>query len=104
MGGAFWVSAAQSAFVNALVGQLDDSVDPLLVLGTGATQLRRVFSPAQMPGILVAYMAGIRTALALAVGACGLALVASLFGTGSGSGLGRLKRETLRASGGAAAA
>ncbi|EAQ86359.1 hypothetical protein CHGG_07612 [Chaetomium globosum CBS 148.51] len=67
VGGAFLVSAAQSAFVNRMVQELASSapsVNPLMVLGTGATQLREVFPADVVPGVLVAYMAGIKTALA----------------------------------------
>lgn len=73
------------------------SVSPLMVLGTGATQLRAVFPAEAVPGILVAYMAGIKTAMALAVGSVGVAFVVSLF-----SNFKRLNRETLKAAGGAA--
>ncbi|KXX76653.1 putative HC-toxin efflux carrier TOXA [Madurella mycetomatis] len=99
VGGAFWVSAAQSAFVNSLVARLATSasdVNPLVLLGTGATQIRNVFPPDQIPGILVAYMAGIKTALAIAIGACGLSFMVSLF-----SDFRRLSPATLKATGGA---
>lgn len=54
-------------------------VDPLILLATGATQIRAVFPAEQIPGILVAYMAGIKTAMAICVGAVGAAFVVSLF-------------------------
>jgi hypothetical protein len=73
-------------------------VDPLVLLGTGATQIRAVFPAEAVPGILVAYMAGIKTALALAVGAVGVSFVVSLFGN-----FGRLNRETMRVQAGGAA-
>ncbi|KAK4157152.1 hypothetical protein C8A00DRAFT_40385 [Chaetomidium leptoderma] len=82
VGGAFWVSAAQSAFVNTMMNRLATSaptVNPLMLLSTGATQIRQVFPAEVVPGILVAYMAGIKTALAIAVGAVGVAFVVSLF-------------------------
>lgn len=100
VGGAFLVSAAQSSFVNTMVGRLATSapdINPLMVLGTGATQIRAVFPAEQIPGILVAYMAGIKTALAIAVGAAGVAFVISLF-----SNFKRLNTEALKT--GAAAA
>lgn len=71
-------------------------MNPLVLLGTGATQIRNVFPPEQIPGILVAYMAGIKTALAIAIGACGLSFVVSLF-----SDFRRLSPATLKATGGA---
>lgn len=82
VGGAFSVSAAQSAFVNQMVHKLATSapdVDPRVLLGTGATQIRAVFGPEQVPGILAAYMAGIKTALAIATAAVGASFVVSLF-------------------------
>ncbi|KAK3997528.1 major facilitator superfamily-domain-containing protein [Cladorrhinum sp. PSN332] len=100
VGGAFWVSAAQSAFVNELVKRLATSapdVNPFLVLGTGATQIRTVFPPDQVPGILIAYMAGIKTSLAIAVGAVGLSFIVSLF-----YGFKKLDTDSVKASGGAA--
>ena len=94
------VSAAQSAFVNTMLNRLVTSaptVNPLVVLGTGATQIRAVFAADEIPGILVAYMAGIKTALAIALGAVGVAFVVSLF-----SNFKRLNTETLKTAGAAA--
>jgi hypothetical protein len=72
-------------------------VNPLVLLGTGATQIRQVFSPEQVPGILIAYMAGIKTALALAIAGVGAAFAVSLF-----SHFKRLNTEALKGAGGAA--
>ncbi len=68
-----------------------------MVLGTGATQIRDVFSAEQVPGILVAYMAGIKNALAIAIGAVGVAFVVSLF-----SNFKRMNTDALKGAGGAA--
>ncbi|TGJ81906.1 hypothetical protein E0Z10_g6841 [Xylaria hypoxylon] len=57
LGGAFLVSAAQSAFVNQLITTLPrtaPTVDPVTVVMTGVTQLRVVFEPADVRGILLA--------------------------------------------------
>ncbi|KAH8657674.1 efflux pump antibiotic resistance protein [Xylariales sp. PMI_506] len=100
IGGAFLLSAAQSAFVNKLVSVLAYSapgVDPSAVVATGATELRNVFTAEQVPGILVAYMAGLKVTFAIAVGAVGFAFVISLF-----SSWRRLNPEALKATGGAA--
>jgi hypothetical protein len=94
------VSAAQSAFVNTMVQRLATSapsVNPIVVLGTGATQLRAVFPADVVPGVLVAYMDGIKTALALALASVGLAFVVSLF-----SNFKRMNTETLKLAGSAA--
>ncbi|KAH6641073.1 major facilitator superfamily-domain-containing protein [Chaetomium tenue] len=100
VGGAFLVSAAQSAFVNRMVHELATSapsVNPLMVLGTGATQLRAVFPPDVVPGVLAAYMAGIKTALAIALASVGIAFCVSLF-----SNFKRLNPQTLKTAGAAA--
>ncbi|KAL2163024.1 hypothetical protein VTH06DRAFT_6860 [Thermothelomyces fergusii] len=97
VGGAFLVSAAQSAFVNKMVHKLATSapsVDPRLVLGTGATQIRDVFPADAVPGIVAAYMEGIKTALALAVGTTGSAFLISLF-----SDFRRLNTDALKTGG-----
>ncbi len=72
-------------------------VNPLVLLGTGATQIREMFPAEQVPGILVAYMAGIKTTMAIAVGAVGVAFVVSLF-----SNFKRMNTEKVKAAGGAA--
>ncbi len=72
-------------------------VNPLVLLGTGATQIREMFPAEQVPGILVAYMAGIKTTMAIAVGAVGVAFVVSLF-----SNFKRMNAEKVKAAGGAA--
>lgn len=80
LGGAFSTSAAQSAFVNRLVSSLATNapgVDPQLVVFTGAAQLRSVFHSDQLPGILLAYMDGIKASFAVAVGMVGLAFLMS---------------------------
>ncbi|KAF3771094.1 MFS general substrate transporter [Cryphonectria parasitica EP155] len=82
VGGAFLVSAAQSAFVNILIKTIPYSapgVDPTLVIATGATELRNVFPAEQVSGILVAYMKGLKISFAIALGATALALLIGLF-------------------------
>lgn len=82
VGGAFLVSAAQSAFVNVVIKTLPFSaptVNPALLIGTGATEIRSRFTPEQLPGILVAYMHGLKIAFAIAVAATGLGLVLGAF-------------------------
>ncbi|RFU31415.1 hypothetical protein B7463_g4900, partial [Scytalidium lignicola] len=82
VGGAFMVSAAQAAFVNVLVKVLTHSapdVNPLILLGTGASDLRKVFSAEQLPGILEAYMRGLKISFAIGLAATGVALVIITF-------------------------
>ena len=78
VGGAFMVSAAQAALVNVLVKVLSHSapgIDPVTVVSTGATDLRRVFSVDQVPGILVAYMRGLKISFAIGLASSGVALI-----------------------------
>ena len=78
VGGALMVSAAQAAFFNVLVKVLPHStpgVDPETVILTGATDLRKVFSAEQVPGILVAYMRRLKIAFAIGLASTGVAFI-----------------------------
>ncbi|KAJ5963885.1 Major facilitator superfamily domain general substrate transporter [Penicillium vulpinum] len=81
LGGAFSISAAQSAFVNRLITTLPltaPGVDPLAVYVTGSTELRIVFPAEDIPGIILAYMQGIKAAFAVSIGMFGTAIVLGL--------------------------
>jgi hypothetical protein len=70
IGGAFFISAGQAAFANRLLARIPvtaPGVNPALVVATGATDLRKVFSAHDLPGILVAYLDGLRVAFAIAI-------------------------------------
>jgi MFS transporter, DHA2 family, glioxin efflux transporter len=54
-------------------------VSPAALVATGATQLRSVFTADQLPGVLVAYMAGINAVFAVAVAMVGISVILSLF-------------------------
>lgn len=78
VGGAIWVSATQSIFVNRMRSSLPTlapGVDPMQVVATDAGQLRHVFGPDQLPGVLVSYLEGIKSAYALACAVVGVSLV-----------------------------
>ncbi|KAK0643173.1 putative efflux pump antibiotic resistance protein [Cercophora newfieldiana] len=78
LGGAFSISAAQSGFVNRLISSLAvhaPAVHPLQVIGTGAADLRAVFPPEVLPGIVLAYMDGLRAAFAVAIGFAGVSFL-----------------------------
>ena len=78
IGGAFSTSAGQSAFVNVLLKTLHHSapsVSPHLVLLTGASNLHNTFPADVLPGILIAYMQGLKAVFAVAVAFCGTAAV-----------------------------
>jgi hypothetical protein len=81
IGGAFFVTAGQAALSNILLSHIktyDPSVNPLQLIATGATQLRQVFQPAQITGIVEAYMDGLHAAYAIAIAVAGLATVVSI--------------------------
>lgn len=70
-----------AAFVNELIRTLPTSaprVVPADVVATGATLIRAVFPADQVPGIVAAYMVGIKVALATTVGGAGAGLLISL--------------------------
>jgi MFS transporter, DHA2 family, glioxin efflux transporter len=78
IGGALWISASQAGFANMLLSEVvktAPNVNPGLVLATGATELRKVFTEEELPGILEAYMRAIRVPFAIALAACCLTVV-----------------------------
>lgn len=82
IGGAFFVSAGQTAFANRLLDRVPTAapgVDPQLVVATGATELRDVFTPQEIPGIIVAYMSGLKVTFALVIALGGITLPIALF-------------------------
>lgn len=100
IGGAFFVSAAQSAFINQLIRRLHTTVpgvNPHLVVTTGATELHNVFTADQIPGVLIAYMDGIKAALAISIAAAGFSFVVTLFSSWK-----RLNTDAFKGTGGAA--
>jgi hypothetical protein len=95
------VSAAQSAFFNQMLIKITTSapsVDRTLLMMVGATDLRANFTAEQMPGVLIAYMSGLKTVFALAIAVTGVALLI----TALASKWQRLDTEAIK-NGGAAA-
>lgn len=81
IGGAFFVSAGEVAFTNILMGKLPvtaPSVDPASVVGAGVTMIREVFTVAQVPGIVAAYMDGLKVTYAIAIASTGIAVIFSM--------------------------
>ncbi len=72
-------------------------MDPAQIIVTGATQLRQVFSPEDVPGILVAYMDGLKIAFAIGVAGAGASFIVSL-----ASRWHRLNVQAVKETGGAA--
>ena len=50
-----------------------------MVLGTGATQIRNAFTADEVPGIVLAYMAGIKVTFAITVALAGASALFSLY-------------------------
>ena len=78
IGGAFWLAVSQANFANKLLASLPEAapdVAPALVLATGATDLRSVFSPDQVSGILVAYLDGLRASFTVVIVCACLAFI-----------------------------
>ncbi|CAG9992930.1 unnamed protein product [Clonostachys byssicola] len=82
VGGAFTVSAAQAAFINQALDRLRTSttdIDPTRLITAGASELRKVFAQEELPGVLIAYMHGLKAAFAVSIGLCGIAFLTTLF-------------------------
>jgi len=80
LAGAFAISAAQSGFANRLISSLattSPSIPPILVIGTGAADLRTVFPPNILPGIVLSYLEGLRTSFIVAIAFAGVSFLAS---------------------------
>jgi hypothetical protein len=54
------------------------TVDPALVLATGATEIRTTFSGAELHGVLESYLDGLYTVFILAIAIAGLSFFAVL--------------------------
>jgi MFS transporter, DHA2 family, glioxin efflux transporter len=82
VGGAFFVSAAQSAVNNQLIKELINNLadkDLMEALAIGATNIIEVFSTSEVPIIAHAYMVGLKAVFAIAAVAFGIStLVGSL--------------------------
>ncbi len=80
LAGAVFVSVGQALFANLLVQavpRLAPSVDPLAVVATGATELRDVFEPEAIPGIVASYMEGLSGSYAVGLAVVCVAAVIS---------------------------
>lgn len=76
--GAILLSAAQCAFVNQMLKTLAvtaPGVDPAKLVATGVSEIREAFPAHQIPGILRAYMDGLRIPFAIATATAGAACV-----------------------------
>ena len=81
LGGAISVSIAQNIFSNTLIKQLPrqaPTVNPLVIVNAGATNIRDVTTSQQLPGVLLAFNKAVTTAFVLPIAVGGLAGLASL--------------------------
>lgn len=53
------------------------TVDPATVILTGSAEIRNVFAPDQVPGIVLAYMSGLKVTFALMAGFAGMSFLLS---------------------------
>lgn len=81
IGGAFYVSAGQTAYQNVLLQKLAinvPSIDAQSIINVGTTEIRSYFPAEDIPGILQSYMDGLRVAYAIAIASTGLAIFIAL--------------------------
>jgi MFS transporter, DHA2 family, glioxin efflux transporter len=69
IGGALFVSAAESIFANRLLYNLSVSsdMDPIRVLETGFSNMENSFSQEDLPAIMTSYAVGLKAAWTLGV-------------------------------------
>ena len=71
LGGAFALAAEQYVFANKIISTLPTSapcVAAFIVMATGATNKHKAFTPEQLPGVLVAYIQGIKATFTIVIG------------------------------------
>lgn len=81
LSGGYFVTAAQSLFTNRLLDSLSTtapSINSDLVLATGATELHKVFSGADLTAILSSYMVGIKDVFAWSMAGAAFTAVLAL--------------------------
>lgn len=95
VGTTLFVAASEAAFTNGLltgVRKFATDVDPKSVVDAGATQLRHRFSSTQIPGILAAYLNGLKTSYKVIL-ACAVAAVAVSLFNSAPSGFRKLRKR-----------
>jgi MFS family permease len=81
LGGALFVSIAQSVFTNKLNIGLKEFVpglDPTIVLQTGATSIQKTINKAYLPGVTLAYNNALTDAFLVATAMAALTIIGSL--------------------------
>ena len=81
LGGAFFVSAAQTGFTNQLIKSLTKyapDVSPFAVVQTGATNIQATFGPEHLAAIQAAYADGLHVVFILVIALAGCSVLISL--------------------------
>ena len=81
IGGAYFVTSAQSIFNNEILkilAKVNPNINPAHVLGTGASQLRQVFSGPELAQVLHAYLTGVKDVFIYTVAVMAFATVWTL--------------------------
>ncbi|KAL8719645.1 MAG: hypothetical protein Q9225_003367 [Loekoesia sp. 1 TL-2023] len=80
LGGAIFLSAAQNVLSSHLISNISSfpNIDPRQIIDTGATALRTVFSPSDLPSVSVAYNKAIIQTYYIALGASCVSILAGL--------------------------
>ena len=84
VGGAFFLAAAQSAFGNQLIKYIAANlpgIDPAIALGVGATEIRKAFTPEQVPVIVHGYVVALKAVFALAAAAWAVSALVGTLGS-----------------------
>ncbi|KAF2001331.1 putative efflux pump antibiotic resistance protein [Amniculicola lignicola CBS 123094] len=100
IGGAFTLAAAQTTFVNKLIAYVIariPTIQPMVLVATGATDIRRVFQGDTLDTVVEGYMKGVKTTFAISIALAGMSIV-----VGCLAKFQRLPQEAMKA--GAAAA
>lgn len=82
IGGAIFISVGQNIFTNKLLSNVQRTVrdiSPKVILATGATSLKTVIPPADLPAVQVAYNGAIVNTFYVAVGVATLSMAGAVF-------------------------
>ncbi|KAK2738431.1 dynein heavy chain [Onygenales sp. PD_40] len=81
LSGSYFLAIAQSLFANRMLQTILTSasnLDPALVLGTGASELQRVFRGDDLTAVIAAYMVGIKDVFAFSLACAALSVLLTL--------------------------
>jgi hypothetical protein len=81
LGTVLFVAAGEAAFTSRLVSSLADNaphLDPAAIIRVGATQIRHIFAPADLQGVLRSYLDGCQVNHAVSLACGGVTTLVSL--------------------------